>query len=82
MFKRLFWLLLGAGFGFGMSFWVARAVRQTVERYTPERVSNDLASALRAFGKDLRAAAQEGRAAMSEREAQLRGQLTSKSAGG
>ncbi len=76
MFKRLFWLLVGAGFGFGMSFWLARAIRQTVERYTPERVSNDLASALRGFGKDLRAAAQEGREAMRERETELRAQLT------
>ena len=77
MFKRLFWLLVGAGFGFGMSFWLARAVRQTVERYTPERVSNDLAVAVRGFGRDLRVAASEGRQAMREREAELRAQLTS-----
>jgi len=75
MFKRLFWLLVGAGFGFGMSFWVVRAVRQTVERYTPERVSNDLVSALRGIGQDLRQAAREGRDAMREREAELRAQL-------
>ena len=75
MFKRLFWLLVGAGFGFGMSFWVVRAVRQTVERYTPERVSNDLAAAWRGFGQDLRLAAEEGRDAMREREAELRAQL-------
>ena len=75
MFKRLFWLLVGAGFGFGMSFWVMRAVRQTVERYTPERVSNDLVAALREFGKDVRSAAQEGRDAMREREAELRSRM-------
>jgi hypothetical protein len=76
VFKRLFWLLIGAGFGFGMSFWLARAIRQTVERYTPQRVSNDLTDALRALGKDLRAAAEEGRDAMRERETELRAQLT------
>ena len=76
MFKRLFWLLIGAGFGFGMSFWLARAIRQTVERYTPQRVSNDLTDALRALGKDLRAAAEEGREAMRERETELRDQLS------
>jgi hypothetical protein len=75
VFKRLFWLLVGAGFGFGMSFWVMRAVRQTVERYTPERVSNDLVAALREFGKDVRSAAQEGRDAMHEREAELRSRM-------
>jgi hypothetical protein len=75
MFKRLFWLLVGTGFGFGLSFWVVRVVRQTVERYTPERVSNDLASAVRSFGTDLRAAVAEGREAMQERELQLRAEL-------
>lgn len=75
MFKRLFWLMIGAGFGFGISFWVVRTVRETVERYTPERVSADLAGALRSFGQDLREAAAEGRAAMQERESELRTEL-------
>lgn len=71
MFKKLFWLVLGAGFGFGVSFWLMRFVRSSLERYTPERVSDDLASAIRGFGEDLRAAVAEGREAMREREAQL-----------
>lgn len=72
MFRRLFWLLVGAGFGFGVSFWLMRFVKQTIERYSPERVSDDLSSALRAFGQDLRAAVAEGRMAMREREEELR----------
>lgn len=72
MFRRLFWLLVGAGFGFGVSFWLMRFVKQTVERYSPERVSDDLASAVRSFGQDLRAAVVEGRMAMREREEELR----------
>ena len=79
MFKRLFWLVVGAGFGFGVSFWVMRFVRQTVERYSPERVSDDLASAIRAFGQDLRAAATEGRMAMREREEELRAAVETRS---
>ena len=75
MFKRLFWMLVGVGFGFGVSFWFMRFVRSTVERYSPERVSADLAGALRAFGQDLRAAAAEGREAMREREAELRAEV-------
>ena len=75
MFKRLFWLMIGAGFGFGVSFWLIRFVRQTVERYTPERMSADLAGALKAFGEDLRAAVAEGREAMREREAEIRSDL-------
>ncbi len=78
MFKRLFWLLMGIGFGFGVSFWLMRFVRSTMERYTPERVSTDLAGALKSFGGDLRAAAEEGRAAMREREAELLAELRGK----
>ena len=77
MFKRLFWLVIGAGFGFGMSFWMMRFVRDTMQRYTPERVSTDLADALKGLGTDLRAAVAEGREAMREREAEIRAELTS-----
>lgn len=72
MFRRLFWLIVGAGFGFGVSFWVMRFVRETAARYTPERVSADLADSIKSLGADLRAAVAEGREAMREREAQLR----------
>jgi hypothetical protein len=82
MFKRLFWLVTGAGFGFGVSFWLMRFVRETVNRYTPERVSADLAAALRDLGADLRAAVHEGRQAMREREAELRAQLEPAAIGG
>ena len=75
MFKRLFWLVVGAGFGFGVSFWLMRFVKETVNRYSPERVSTDLAGALRSLGADLREAAKEGRAAMQETEAKLREEL-------
>ena len=78
MFKRIFWLLMGAGFGFGISFWLMRFVRATVERYTPERVSADLAGALRSLGTDIRAAVAEGREAMREREAELRAEIESR----
>lgn len=76
MIKRLFWLMIGAGFGFGISFWVARFVKETLQRYAPERVSSDLAGAIRAFGTDLRQAVAEGREAMQEREAEIRAQLS------
>ena len=75
MVRRLFWLLMGAGFGFGMSFWLMRFVRETAARYTPERVSSDLADALRGLGTDMRAAVAEGREAMHDREAELRVEL-------
>ena len=72
MLKRLFWLLMGAGFGFGMSFWISKAIRGRMARYSPENVSAELAKAVRDLGKDLRAAVSEGAAAMRDREAELR----------
>jgi hypothetical protein len=75
VFRRLFWLVVGAGFGFGVSFWLTRLVRETVERYSPERVSADLAGAIQGLGRDLRAAVAEGREAMREREAALRADI-------
>jgi hypothetical protein len=75
VFRRLFWLLMGAGFGFGVSFWLMRFVRETVSRYSPERVSHDLTDAVRSFRENLRAAVTEGRDAMHEREAELRADL-------
>ena len=78
MFKRLFWLTIGLSIGLGTSFWVMRFVKSTLERYTPERVSADLADAIKSFGKDLRAAVAEGAEAMREREAELRAQLDSR----
>ena len=78
MFKRLFWLAIGAGLGFGLSFWLARFVRSTVERYAPERVSGDLAASLRRLSDEVRAATTEGRQAMREREAELRESLSAR----
>ena len=78
MFRRLFWLIVGAGFGFGMSFWLTRFVRETAARYSPERVSADLAGAIRGLGTDLRAAVAEGREAMREREEELRAEVAAR----
>ncbi len=76
MLRRLFWLLVGMGFGLGASFWLMRFVKETVARYSPERVSSDLADAVRGLGVDVRSAIAEGREAMREREAELRADVT------
>jgi len=75
MFKRLFWLCVGIGLGAGMAYWLQKFVRQTAERYSPERVSNELVDGARKFGTDLRKALNEGREAMRKREAELRAEL-------
>jgi hypothetical protein len=73
VFKRLFWLVTGASFGFGSSFWVMRAFRRTVDRYRPTAVVARLEG-------DVRAAVAEGRTAMREREAELRSARTARRA--
>lgn len=78
MFKRLFWLAVGTGIGFGLSLWLTRLVRTTMERYTPERLSADLSASMRRLGEDLRAAVADGREAMREREAELRESLAAR----
>jgi len=75
MFKRLFWLCVGIGLGAGMSYWLARFLRQTAERYSPERVSTDVVESARRLGNDVRKAIDEGREAMRKREAELRAEL-------
>ncbi len=75
MFRRLFWLCIGAGFGFGVAVLLLRWVRDTAARYSPDRVTSDLASAVRGFGQDLRDAVADGREAMRVREGDLRAGL-------
>jgi hypothetical protein len=75
VFKRLFWLTVGAGLGFGTSFRLMRAMRRTVERFMPERVTQDALNGARSLGGELRAALDEGRTAMREREAELRAEI-------
>lgn len=66
MFKRIRWLSAGAAVGFGGSLWLQRKMKSATERYRPAGVA--VAAANRA-----RDAIEEGRAAMKEREAELRG---------
>lgn len=75
MFKRLFWLTVGMAIGFGTSFWVYRLVRETVARYTPERVADDVSQALQSVRSNLAAALAEGRDAARRREIELRTEL-------
>jgi hypothetical protein len=72
LFKRLFWLTVGLAVGFGTSFRLMRALRRTFERFMPERVSQDVRNGARSIGAEVRAALDEGRTAMREREAELR----------
>ncbi len=47
--------MVGAGFGFGVSFWVTRALRQALSRYAPDRLALSLAEQVRELSAALRA---------------------------
>jgi hypothetical protein len=65
VFKRLRWLTAGAAMGIGGSVWLQRRLKDAATRYRPVGMAG--AAAARA-----RAAIEEGRTAMKEREAELR----------
>ena len=71
MFKRLFWFSIGCG----SSLWVMRTVRRAVERLAPHRLTQDAVAGAKTAGAQLRAALDEGRTAMREREAELRAEI-------
>ena len=65
MFKRLFWLVVGFALGLGSSWALTRKVRRVATRYAPTEVVDR-------WGGTMRAAVDEGRAAMRSREAELK----------
>lgn len=65
MLKRLRWMALGAAMGLGTSSWLQRRIRSRAARYAPGRLT-------RSLRRELRSALEEGRAAMREREDELR----------
>lgn len=78
VFKRLFWLVMGASFGFGVAFWLMRTVRDAATKYGPAGMTDTISGAIRQLGIDLREAAAEGRAGMRETEERIRGELVNR----
>ncbi len=54
MFKRLLWLAVGVGFGFGASLWAQRELEDLLARFSPERVAAALGDEARAVLRELR----------------------------
>lgn len=82
MFKRLFWLSIGASLGLGGSWWVTHKVKLKIEQLTPARLTESLATKARSVGDDVRAAIADGRQTMHEQEDLLRAQLEARLGGG
>ena len=66
MLRRFFWLVIGFALGAGSSLAITRRVRNVSRRYVPAEVRDR-------WGTNMRAALDEGKAAMRAREAELKG---------
>ncbi len=73
--KRAFWTLLGLGMGAAIGIGVVRWVSRTAERLTPQSMGQRALDAAHDWRERFAGALEEGRAAMAEREAELRAQL-------
>jgi hypothetical protein len=73
--RRAFWMLFGIGMGAAVGIGVMRWTRRTADRLTPGSLSERAFDFARDWRERLGDALEEGRAAMAEREAELRAQL-------
>jgi hypothetical protein len=71
MIGRIFWFLLGAG----VAVWAVNKLRSTVRRASPEVLGHRVAESVVGLGDSARDFADRVRAAMAEREAELRAEL-------
>jgi hypothetical protein len=65
----------GAALGFGASVWVQRKLKAAAAKYRPAGLAGTAVEKARAWPGEVRAAIDEGRTTMRQREAELRGGL-------
>jgi hypothetical protein len=70
--KRVFWGLVGVGLGAAVGVGLTRWARRTAEQLAPQSVLERAVAGSRELWTRLAEAVEEGRAAMAEREAELR----------
>jgi hypothetical protein len=70
--KRVFWGMLGVGFGAVVGAGTVRWASRTAEKLAPTSLGRRSLDAADDWGRRLAAALEEGRAAMVAREAELR----------
>lgn len=70
--RRMFWFGLGAVCGAFGAVYLQRRVTAIRERYTPPAVANRMTDAIKRFGSDVAESARAGKAAMAERETEMR----------
>ena len=75
MLKRVRWLVTGAAVGVGASWWTQRKVKAAASRYRPAGLAGTALEKAKAWPAEVRAALDEGRTTMRQREAELRREL-------
>lgn len=70
MFRRVRWMLIGAGVSLGSSWWAQRKARRTMARLTPAALRQ---KATQEVTERVRSAAEGAKAAMADTEARWRG---------
>jgi hypothetical protein len=76
MFRRVRWFGAGAALGAGATVWAHRKVKVAVARYRPAGLAGSAVDKALAWPAEVRAAIDEGRSTMRQREAELRHGLT------
>ena len=72
--KRGFWVALGLGAGATGAILASRWTRRQAKRVAPQTLAREAKGGLLDFSKRVSESIQEGRRAMDEREAELRGE--------
>ena len=80
MFHRMRWFGAGAALGIGASVWAQRKMKAAAARYKPAGLAGNALDRARAWPTHVRAAFDDGRTTMREREAELRRQVEQTSA--
>ena len=73
MIKRMIWLVFGVVIGVTGSHWANRKVKTLVDRYAPQEIRHRVEDRVRTASGHVRSAVDEGRKAMRDREAHLKG---------
>ena len=73
--RRIFWVALGLGAGATAAVLMARWTRRQTQRVAPANLGRQVSRGASDLGRLLRTALQEGRAAMAEREAEIRREI-------
>jgi hypothetical protein len=72
MFKRVRWVAVGYGLGATTSYLAARRLRRAAQKYTPNEVASRVGATVGGSARHVQNAVSQGRAAMRDREAELR----------